>query len=55
MAQPKTLPLILVEEGGLSRAGLTKPQAGWAAANGFSGQRGKLLPLPSSSGAQLDG
>ena len=55
MAQPKTLPLILIEEGGLSRAGLTKAQATWASANGFTGQRGRLLPLPSGTGSQLDG
>jgi leucyl aminopeptidase len=50
MAQSKTTPLILVEEGGLKAAGLSKPQAQWAAANGFTGQRGKLLALPSASG-----
>jgi leucyl aminopeptidase len=55
MPQPKTLPVILVEEGGLSGAGLTKPQASWAGANGFTGQRGRLLPLPSGDGARLDG
>ena len=55
MAQPKTLPIILVEEGGLGGAGLTRQQAGWAAANGFTGQRGKLLALPSNDGARLDG
>jgi leucyl aminopeptidase len=55
MAQPKTLPIILVEEGGLGGAGLTRQQAGWAAANGFTGQRGKLLALPSDDGARLDG
>ena len=54
MAQPKTTPLILVEEGGLKAAGLAKPHAQWATANGFTGQRGKLLPLPSATGA-LDG
>ncbi|MGN6683302.1 MAG: leucyl aminopeptidase family protein, partial [Devosia sp.] len=51
MAQPKTLPLILIEEGGLKAAGLTRPQAQWAAANGFAGQRGRLLPLPGEGGA----
>lgn len=54
MAQPKTTPLILVEEGGLKAAGLAKPHAQWAAANAFTGQRGRLLPLPSATGA-LDG
>jgi leucyl aminopeptidase len=55
MPQSKTLPLILVEEGGLGRAGLSKAQASWASANGFTGQRGRLLPLPSSDGAGLEG
>ena len=55
MAQPKTLPLILVEEGEIGHAGLSKAQAGWAAANGFAGQRGRLLPLPSGDGGGLDG
>ncbi len=55
VAQLKTLPLVLVEEDGLSRAGLTKGQVSWAVANGFSGQRGRLLPLPSNTGAQLEG
>ena len=50
MAQPKTLPLILVEEGGLKAAGLSKSQLQWAAGIGFAGQRGKLAPLPSDSG-----
>ena len=47
MAQPKTLPLICVEEGAVAAAGLGKPQTQWAAANGFTGQRGRLLALPS--------
>jgi leucyl aminopeptidase len=55
MPQPKTLPLILVEEGGIGRAGLGKAQASWATANGFTGQRGRLLALPSGDGARLDG
>src|SRR5882724_3175660 len=54
MAQPKVLPVIVVEDGGVKAAGLSKPQTDWAAANGFSGQRGKLLPVPSASGG-LDG
>ena len=55
MPQPKSLPLILIEEGGLGSAGLTKQQASWASANGFAGQRGRLLALPSGDGAHLDG
>jgi leucyl aminopeptidase len=55
MPQPKSLPVILVEEDGLGKVGLTRPQASWASANGFKGQRGRLLPLPSSDGAKLEG
>ncbi len=51
MAQPKILPLILVEEGGLKAAGLGKAQQAWASGIGFSGQRGKLVPVPGESGA----
>ncbi len=54
MALPKSLPLILVEEGKAGAAGLTKPHAAWATANGFTGQRGRLLALPGDSGG-LDG
>jgi leucyl aminopeptidase len=50
MAQPKTLPLIMVEEGALGAAGLTRPQAQWAAANGFNGRLGMLLPIPAETG-----
>jgi leucyl aminopeptidase len=50
MAQPKTLPLILVEEGALGAAGLTRPQVQWAAANGFNGRLGMLLPIPAETG-----
>ena len=50
MAQSKTLPLILVAEGGLKAAGLSRAQEKWAAGLGFSGQRGKLVPLPADSG-----
>ena len=53
MPQPKTLPLILVEEGGLKAAGLSKSQLIWAAGVGFSGQRGKLAPLPAEGGGML--
>jgi len=50
MAQPKTLPLVLVEEGALGAAGLDRRTAQWAAATGFAGQRGRLLPLPAEAG-----
>src|SRR5215216_4296071 len=55
MAQPKILPVILVEEGRFESAGLSRQRASWATANGFSGQRGRLLALPSDDGAHLDG
>jgi len=55
MAQPKILPVTLVEEGGLDSAGLSKQQVSWATANGFLGQRGRLLALPSDDGAHLAG
>ncbi len=54
MAPSKTLPLILVEEGKLAAAGLSKQQSAWASGNGFIGQRGRLLPLPADGGG-LDG
>ncbi len=50
MAQSKTLPLILVEEGGLKAAGLSKAQQQWAASLGFDGQRAKLTPLVDDNG-----
>src|SRR3954468_3450697 len=54
MASSPLLPLIIVEEGGLKAAGLSKSHAQWATANGFTGQRGRLLPLPTDSGG-VDG
>lgn len=51
MNEPLSLPLICVEEDGLSAAGLTEAQRAWAAASGFSGQGGRLLPLPDDAGA----
>ena len=51
MTDPVTsLPLIVVEEGGLAQAGLPQASLAWAQANGFSGQRGRLLSLPSAEG-----
>lgn len=50
MAKPKSLPVICVEEGG-AIAGLTPAQARWVKAQGFSGQRGRLLALPGEDGA----
>ena len=50
MAKPKTLPLIAVEEGKLP-AMLTPAQSKWAKVQGFTGQRGRLLPLPGEEGS----
>ena len=49
MAKSKSLPVIAVEEG-TTAAGLTPAQENWAGANGFTGQRGKLLALPGEGG-----
>ena len=43
------LPVICVAEAHLP-ASLTPPQQRWAAANGFAGQRGRLLALPNGEG-----
>jgi leucyl aminopeptidase len=50
MAAPKILPVTIIEEGGLAAAGLDKAEAQWASANGFTGQRGRLLPVPAANG-----
>lgn len=50
MAHPKSLPLICVPEGS-TLSTLTKTHHRWATANGFSGQRGRLLALPGDDGA----
>jgi leucyl aminopeptidase len=49
MPNSKPLTLIAVEEGTIA-AQLTPAQARWAEANGFTGQRGRLLPLPAEDG-----
>ena len=51
MPKPAILPLICIVEGGLGEAGLTPARRAWAEANGFSGQRGRLLALPGDDGA----
>ena len=51
MAKTRIIPLICVEDGQLAAAGLPGPQQVWAEANGFSGQRGRLLALPGDDGA----
>ncbi len=58
MAQSRPLPLICVPEGADLPAGLSSPQRQWAEANGFAGQRGRLLAVPDADGtiaAQLFG
>lgn len=54
MSTLATTPVYLVGEGGLAALDLSAGQRSWADANGFSGQRGKLLPLPATDGS-LDG
>jgi leucyl aminopeptidase len=51
MTDSTPLPIICVEEGDLEAASLPSEQLTWAAANHFTGQRGKLLPLPGQDGA----
>ncbi len=46
MSTPTAIPVIFVGEGGLDTGLVTARQRGWAEANGFSGERGKLLALP---------
>jgi len=45
------LPVTLVAEAGLDAAPLDAAQRRWAADNGFTGQRGRLLALPGEGGA----
>jgi leucyl aminopeptidase len=51
MTKSAPLPVICVEEGRLESSALTATELAWAAANRFSGQRGRLLPLPGDGGA----
>ncbi len=48
------IPVICVPEEGVAKAGLSPQHTKWAGANGFNGQRGRLLALPGETGA-LDG
>ena len=50
MSKSPILPLICVEEGGLTDVSLSDMQRAWADANGFAGQRGRLLALPDVDG-----
>lgn len=51
MADPTTIPLHFVADGALTALDLTPPQVAWAQAQGFAGQRGRLLALPDAAGA----
>jgi leucyl aminopeptidase len=51
MSQSDALPVTFVEEGALAAAGLSPATLAWAEANGFSGQRGRLLAIPGEAGA----
>ncbi|WP_332701582.1 leucyl aminopeptidase family protein [Devosia sp.] len=51
MAKASIIPLICVEEGALVAADLPAMHGAWAAANGFTGQRGRLLAVPAADGS----
>ena len=50
MSDAPATPLYLIPEGGLDAAAISDTHKAWARANGFSGQRGKLLSLPGTNG-----
>ncbi len=50
MAKAPVIPLICIDEGELAAAGLPSMHMAWAEANGFSGQRGRLLSVPAADG-----
>ncbi|MEO5806225.1 leucyl aminopeptidase family protein [Devosia sp.] len=51
MPKSRTVPLIFVEEGTVASSGLTEAQLRWASHNRFTGQHGRLLPVPGADGA----
>jgi len=51
MAKSPILPVHFVPEGGLAAAGLSPAEQQWVAANGFTGQRGRLLSVPGEGGS----
>jgi leucyl aminopeptidase len=51
MTTSSIIPLHFVPEGGLDDVSITAPQKAWSMANGFSGQRGRLLSLPDAEGS----
>ena len=50
MAEPAPLPVICAEADAPLPRSLSKAERQWADANGFTGQRGRLLPLPAVGG-----
>jgi leucyl aminopeptidase len=50
MTASNAIPVLFIAEGSLAGPGLTAPQIRWAEANGFSGQRGRLLAIPGETG-----
>ena len=50
MANPSTIPLKFIAEGGLDKAGLDARAKAWVAAQNFTGQRGRLLAVPDKAG-----
>lgn len=50
MPKAPSIPLTCVEEGALAKVGLPEAPLAWANANGFTGQRGRLLALPGAEG-----
>ena len=50
MSKATILPVTFVGQEGLASAGLDPASVAWATANGFSGQRGRLLALPNGQG-----
>ena len=50
MSSSSIKPLYLVPEGGLDDVSISALHKAWAGANGFTGQRGKLLSLPDDAG-----
>ena len=51
MPNTHAVPVICVAEEGLATLDLPQAQLGWVKANGFTGQRGRVLALPDSAGA----
>ncbi|SMQ58405.1 leucyl aminopeptidase [Devosia lucknowensis] len=54
MSSSSPTPIHFLADGGLDGSSISEAHLGWARANGFTGQRGRLLALPGERGA-LDG